>query len=410
LSSSNPTLTGGPNDLTVHVFVSYAREDKRWLDPEYRFNLVPFLKESLRRDNARFWYDKALMGGDEFKLLIESEIDKAHIALLIVSQHFLNSEFIETFELPRIAARAERKEMVVIPVLVEPCAWNDYPFLADRQMVPSSSPLIHFTESEARWADVRFEILDGLRRQVKRTRGETQAESLRKETEQERLKRENKLEEEKNRKAERRAREEAERKGAKKAEPKARGVAQSIDEMRRSGSWSSFLHGYQYDLFISSTTRDVGWVQPFSDALSNDLKRITGHRVDIFSDREGLRTGDSWDDKLLHAVANSATLVPILTPAFFASDYCQEQLKRFLGGSGVSGDAAHRSRIFPVELLCPAPEGHWLARYMAKRFCGKTPSGSPIEFAPGSEKFIEALRDLAFAIAAVLPQVPPKAS
>ena len=116
------------------------------------------------------------MGGDEYKRRIASEIDKAQIALLMVSQHFLNSEFIETFELPRIAARAERKELVVIPVLVEPCAWNDYPFLADRQMVPSSSPLIHFTESEPKWADVRFEILDGLRRQVKRIRQEMQAE------------------------------------------------------------------------------------------------------------------------------------------------------------------------------------------------------------------------------------------
>jgi photosystem II stability/assembly factor-like uncharacterized protein len=224
LSSSNPRLTGGPNDLTVHIFVSYAREDKRWLDQEYRFNLIHFLKESLRRDNADFWYDKELMGGDEFKRRIESEIDRAQIALLLVSQHFLNSEFIESFELPRIAARAERKEIVVIPVLVEPCAWHDYPFLADRQMVPSSSPLIHFTESEPKWADVRFEILDGLRRQVKRIREEMQAEALRKESE-ERRKRERELAEEENREPERKARELAEQRAREGAERKARELA-----------------------------------------------------------------------------------------------------------------------------------------------------------------------------------------
>ena len=139
----------------------------------------------------------------------------------MVSQHFLNSEFIETFELPRIAARAERKELVVVPVLVEPCGWTDYPFLADRQMVPGSSPLIHFTESEARWADVRFEILDGLRRQVKRIREETQAEALRKETE-ERRKRERELAEERKREADRKARELAEQQAREKAAEKAR--------------------------------------------------------------------------------------------------------------------------------------------------------------------------------------------
>ncbi len=221
MSTSIPTPAGGPHDLTVHIFVAYAHEDKRWLDPEYRFNLIPFLKESLRRDHVEFWFDKELMGGDEYRRLIESEISKAQIALLMVSQHFLNSEFIETFELPRIAARAERKELVVIPVLVEPCGWTDYPFLADRQMVPGSSPLIHYTESEPKWADVRFEILDGLRRQVKRIREEVQAEALRKEAE-ERRERERDLAEEKKREADRKAREVAEQQAREKAAEKAR--------------------------------------------------------------------------------------------------------------------------------------------------------------------------------------------
>src|SRR5208283_4026758 len=60
-------------------------------------------------------------------------------------------------------------KMVVVPVLVEPCDWSEYTFLADRQMVPSS-PLIEYTESEPQWAKVRFQILDGLKAQLKRIR------------------------------------------------------------------------------------------------------------------------------------------------------------------------------------------------------------------------------------------------
>jgi len=157
-------------EKTVHVFVSYAREDKRWLDPEYRCNLIPFLMESLRRYDVVFWYDTELKPGDVFKRQIESEIDQAQIALLIVSQWFLNSEFIEQVEMPRIAERARQGKTIVIPVLVEPCDWSDYPFLADRQMVPSANPLIDFTESEAKWAKVKFQILDGLKAQLKRIR------------------------------------------------------------------------------------------------------------------------------------------------------------------------------------------------------------------------------------------------
>jgi hypothetical protein len=159
----------------VRVFVSYAREDKRWLDPAYRYNLVPYLAESLRRLQVTFWFDKQLNGGDEYLPLIKSEIDQSQIALLIVSQSFLNSEFIENREMPRIAERARLGKMIVVPVLVEPCDWSEYRFLADRQMVPSS-PLIDYTESEPSWAKVRFQILDGLKAQVKRIRQTPQPE------------------------------------------------------------------------------------------------------------------------------------------------------------------------------------------------------------------------------------------
>jgi hypothetical protein len=159
----------GANEETVHVFVSYAREDSRWLEPAARHNLVPFLIDSLRRYKVVFWFDHDLKPGDEFRQQIKSKIDQSQIALLIVSQSFLNSAFIESEEMPRISERALEGKMIVVPVLVEPCDWSDYPFLADRQMVPSS-PLIDYTESESSWAKVKYQILDGIKAQVKRIR------------------------------------------------------------------------------------------------------------------------------------------------------------------------------------------------------------------------------------------------
>lgn len=163
-SSVNP----GASDGVTRVFVSYAREDRKWLDRDYRFNLIPFLMESLKRQNVVFWFDKDLKPGDEFRMNIETEIDQAQIALLIVSQAFLNSEFIEKYEMSRIENRARLGKMIIVPVLVEPCDWSEYPILADRQMVPGAMPLIDFTESDPKWAKVKAEILDGLKTQIKR--------------------------------------------------------------------------------------------------------------------------------------------------------------------------------------------------------------------------------------------------
>jgi TPR repeat protein len=160
---------GAPDQLT-RVFVSYAREDTKWLDRDYRFNLIPFLMESLKRQNVVFWFDKDLRPGDEFRTHIEAQIDQAQIALLVVSQAFLNSEFIERHEMSRIVDRAKLGQMIIVPVLVEPCDWSEYPILADRQMVPGPMPLIDYTESDPKWAKVKAEILDGLKTQIKRIR------------------------------------------------------------------------------------------------------------------------------------------------------------------------------------------------------------------------------------------------
>lgn len=181
-----PSLSIEENPIPVRIFVSYAREDKKWLDPAYRFQLVPYLRDSLRWHGVTFWFDSELIGGDEFRRHIESEIEQASIALLVISQSFLNSEFIRTKEMPRIEERASRGKLVVVPVLVEPCDWVDYPFLADRQMVPTAEPLINHTESEAAWARVKFQILDGLKSQVKRIRAEHVEEIARQQAERER--------------------------------------------------------------------------------------------------------------------------------------------------------------------------------------------------------------------------------
>jgi hypothetical protein len=82
--------------------------------------------------------------------------------------------------MPRIVNRADRRQMVIVPVLVESCDWNEYGFLADRQMVPASRPLIEFTDSEIRWSNVRKEILDGVKGQVKRIREEQERTRLQK--------------------------------------------------------------------------------------------------------------------------------------------------------------------------------------------------------------------------------------
>ncbi len=150
----------------ARIFVSYSHEDSRWLGED---SLIPWLARSLRREKIEIWFDReGLPPGVEFRQRIEHEIDRAQVAILLVSQQFLNSPFIEDVELPRIKARVERSEMLAVPILVEPCGWEENEFLSARQMLPGKpTPLINYVEREAAWVNVRAEILAGLKKTIR---------------------------------------------------------------------------------------------------------------------------------------------------------------------------------------------------------------------------------------------------
>jgi hypothetical protein len=171
---------------------------------------------------------------------------------------------------------------------------------------------------------------------------------------------------------------------------------------------SRYRHGYQYDLFFSYSTRDLDWLRPFHDSLVADINRFAEVDVFPFLDKSRLQPGYVWDEQLLAAAQDSAILVPVLSPRFFQSDYCQKEVKAFAGAVGLASGSVHRSRIMPVKLLCAAPADHVLAQVQAATFYAEGEDGIPFEHAPGTDPYKEALRKLAFAIAQVLNTLPPK--
>ena len=122
---------------TVHVFVSYSHQDDTWVK-EGPYGLIPWLAQQLKRNGVEIWYDHALkqLPGAEYGKLIRSEIDRAHLAILLISQDFVSSDFIQQFELPWIRERVERGELSLVPILVGPTLDEDLDWLADRQMLP----------------------------------------------------------------------------------------------------------------------------------------------------------------------------------------------------------------------------------------------------------------------------------
>lgn len=171
---------------------------------------------------------------------------------------------------------------------------------------------------------------------------------------------------------------------------------------------SRYPHGHTYDLFVSYSTRDLEWVRPFHDNLIADVNRFADLDVHVFLDKARLQPGYMWEEKLLASAADSAIFVPVLSPRFFQSDYCQKELHAFLALHGTQSGSTHRSRIMPVKLLCAAPGDHVLAQVQTATFCHQGEDGIPFEYSPGTPDYTEALRRLAYGIVQILKALPPK--
>ena len=97
------------------VFVSYAREDRKWAE-----RLVTFLAPWIRDRRVRLWDDSQIQPGAPWQDEIENAIREATVAVLLVTPDFLASDFIMERELPMILEQARKKELRLAWIATRP--------------------------------------------------------------------------------------------------------------------------------------------------------------------------------------------------------------------------------------------------------------------------------------------------
>ena len=86
------------------------------------------------------------------------------------------------------------------------------------------------------------------------------------------------------------------------------------------------------DAFLSYTRFDDRHrkISEFRERLSNEVEFISGHHFDIFQDVDGIGLGEKWQDVLDQMLDQARFFIPILTPKFFNSRPCRDELTKFL--------------------------------------------------------------------------------
>jgi hypothetical protein len=113
------------------IFISYSHVDEKWKE-----RLVKQLKVLEIEGALEVWDDRRIEAGDDWLPEITREMERARVAVLLISADFLTSTFIRSNEVPALLARRQTGGLRVIPVIVHPCPWQRVPWLAAIQCRP----------------------------------------------------------------------------------------------------------------------------------------------------------------------------------------------------------------------------------------------------------------------------------
>jgi len=113
------------------VFISYSHKDEAWKN-----RLRPHLKMLEKQYLITIWDDGQIDPGGKWFNEIKQVMDRAAVAVCLISADYLSSDFCIKEEIPYLLERREKEGMVLIPVLLRPCLWKAVPWLKEIQMLP----------------------------------------------------------------------------------------------------------------------------------------------------------------------------------------------------------------------------------------------------------------------------------
>lgn len=106
------------------IFISYSHRDEKWKD-----ELKIFLNPKIRDASLVVWDDRDIEIGERWNDEIKNAILSSDIAIVLVTKHFLNSDFIQDIEIPFI----QKNNLKIYPLIISPCDWKSFDYIQIHQ-------------------------------------------------------------------------------------------------------------------------------------------------------------------------------------------------------------------------------------------------------------------------------------
>ena len=112
------------------IFISYAHADNKDKDPKkcWLDRLLVHLEPLRQQEDLTICSDQDIDLGDDWHDHIQTHLNGAKAAILLVSPNFLASKYIRSSEMPILLKKAEEQGVKIIPILVSPCLFKEIMF------------------------------------------------------------------------------------------------------------------------------------------------------------------------------------------------------------------------------------------------------------------------------------------
>lgn len=139
------------------VFFSYSHKDE-----SLRNELEVHLSMLKRQGLINAWHDKRITAGNDIHSHISNELESADIILLLVSAHFLASDYCYEKEMQRALDRNNEGAAKVIPIILHPCDWRNAPFGSLRATPFDGKPVSMFANQNEALAEIAKDIRESI--------------------------------------------------------------------------------------------------------------------------------------------------------------------------------------------------------------------------------------------------------
>jgi O-acetyl-ADP-ribose deacetylase (regulator of RNase III) len=133
----------------VAVFVSYAHADER-LRKKLGRQLSVLEQEGL----VAMWHDRMIGAGTEWAGAIDDRLEAARVVLLLVSPDFIDSKYCRDVELKRALQRHEKREVLVVPIILRPVSFKNMPFAKLQALPKDAKPVVTWSNVDSALVDV----------------------------------------------------------------------------------------------------------------------------------------------------------------------------------------------------------------------------------------------------------------